>query len=141
MYPLYSLIAVEKYEEMLEGFLNSYRETGFLPKWLSPDERGLMPGTLIDAVIADASVKGIRKDLMAEFLKAMKKGATIQSEKQNYGRQGTTDYLKYGYVPNTYHESINHTLDYAYSDFCISQVATGLNETPNTPNTLSLIHI
>ncbi|MCQ4503669.1 glycoside hydrolase family 92 protein, partial [Vibrio parahaemolyticus] len=109
----YSLIAVEKYEEMLEGFLNSYRETGFLPKWLSPDERGLMPGTLIDAVIADASVKGIRKDLMAEFLEAMKKGATVQSEKQNYGRQGTTDYLKYGYVPNTYHESINHTLDYA----------------------------
>lgn len=129
VYPLYSLIAVEKYEEMLEGFLNSYRETGFLPKWLSPDERGLMPGTLIDAVIADASVKGIRKDLMAEFLEAMKKGSTVQSEKQNYGRQGTTDYLKYGYVPNTYHESINHTLDYAYSDFCISQVSTGLNET------------
>ena len=46
-----------KYEEMLEGFLNSYNETGFLPKWLSPDERGLMPGTLIDAVIADAAVK------------------------------------------------------------------------------------
>ncbi len=44
VYPLYSLIAVEKYEEMLEGFLNSYRETGYLPKWLSPDERGLMPG-------------------------------------------------------------------------------------------------
>lgn len=42
---------------MLEGFLNSYNETGFLPKWLSPDERGLMPGTLIDAVIADAAVK------------------------------------------------------------------------------------
>ncbi|MBF8808582.1 MAG: GH92 family glycosyl hydrolase [Enterococcus lacertideformus] len=132
VYPLYSLIAVEKYEEMLEGFLNSYYETGFLPKWLSPDERGLMPGTLIDAIIADASVKGIRPDLMAEFLEAMKKGATIQSKKQNYGRQGTTDYLKYGYVPNTYHESINHTLDYAYSDFCISQVAKTLADKETT---------
>lgn len=123
VYPLYSLIAKEKYEEMLEGFLNSYEETGFLPKWLSPDERGLMPGTLIDAVIADAAVKGIRQDLMPRFLKAMKKGATVQSEKSNYGRQGTLDYLKYGYVPSHYHESVNHTLDYAYSDFCISQVA------------------
>lgn len=132
VYPLYSLIAVEKYEEMLEGFLNSYYETGFLPKWLSPDERGLMPGTLIDAVIADASIKGIRKDLMVDFLEAMKKGATVQSEKSNYGRQGTTDYLKYGYVPNTYHESINHTLDYAYSDFCISQVAKGLEDSETT---------
>ena len=43
VYPLYSLIATEQYSDMLEGFLNSYRETGFLPKWLSPDERGLMP--------------------------------------------------------------------------------------------------
>lgn len=58
---------------MLEGFLNSYRATGFLPKWLSPDERGLMPGTLIDAVIADAASKSIRPDLMPEFLEAMKK--------------------------------------------------------------------
>ncbi|MDH6365182.1 putative alpha-1,2-mannosidase [Enterococcus sp. PF1-24] len=129
VYPLYSLIAQEKYQEMLAGFLNSYKETGFLPKWLSPDERGLMPGTLIDAVIADAAVKGIGSDLMPEFLEAMKKGATIQSENKNYGRQGTTDYLKYGYVPSQYHESVNHTLDYAYSDFCISQVAKTLGET------------
>ena len=128
VYPLFSLIAQEKYEEMLEGFLNSYNETGFLPKWLSPHERGLMPGTLIDAVIADAAVKKIRPDLMPQFLEAMKKGATQQSERENYGRQGTLDYLKYGYVPSTYHESVNHTLDYAYSDFCISQVAKTLND-------------
>ncbi|MHC5268724.1 GH92 family glycosyl hydrolase [Enterococcus sp. LJL98] len=129
VYPMYSLIAKEKYEEMLEGFLNSYNETGFLPKWLSPDERGLMPGTLIDAVIADAAVKGIRSDLMPALLEAMKKAATVQSEDSNYGRQGTLDYLKFGYVPSDYHESVNHTLDYAYSDYCISQVATVLGET------------
>lgn len=129
VYPLYSLIAQEKYAEMLEGFLNSYRESGYLPKWLSPDERGLMPGTLIDAVIADAATKNIRPDLMPELLEAMTKGATVQSENPNYGRQGTNDYLTYGYVPANYHESVNHTLDYCYSDFCISQVANVLNET------------
>ncbi|MEI5994396.1 GH92 family glycosyl hydrolase [Candidatus Enterococcus mansonii] len=129
VYPLYSLIAQDKYEEMLEGFLNSYRESGYLPKWLSPDERGLMPGTLIDAVIADAAVKNIRPDLMPDFLTAMVKGATVQSASANYGRQGTTDYLTYGYVPASYHESVNHTLDYCYSDFCISQVASILGDT------------
>ena len=131
VYPLYSLIAVDEYGDMLEGFLNSYRATGFLPKWLSPDERGLMPGTLIDAVIADAASKNIRPDLMPEFLEAMKKGATSQSENSNYGRRGTKDYLKLGYVPLTHHESVNHTLDYAFSDYCISQVAkqTGDKET------------
>lgn len=128
VYPFYSLIAQEKYVDMLEGFLNSFDETGFLPKWLSPDERGLMPGTLIDAVIADAAVKGIAEHLMERFLEAMKKAATIQSENSNYGRQGTYDYLEYGYVPSNHHESVNHTLDYAYSDFCISQVAGTLNK-------------
>lgn len=128
VYPLYSLIAQEKYVDMLEGFLNSYENSGFLPKWLSPDERGLMPGTLIDAVIADAAVKGIGSDLMERFLIAMKKAAIIQSEKSNYGRRGTDDYLKYGYVPSNHQESVNHTLDYAYSDFCISQVAKSLGK-------------
>lgn len=129
VYPLYSLIAEEKYAEMLEGFLNNYRESGYLPKWLSPDERGLMPGTLIDAVIADAAVKNIRPDLMPELLEGMITGATIQSDNPNYGRQGTKDYLTYGYVPESYHESVNHTLDYTYSDFCISQVAKVLGKT------------
>lgn len=123
VYPLYTLIAQDKLGEMLEGFLNSYRDAGFLPKWLSPDERGLMPGTLIDGVIADAAAKGIRLDLMPELLEAMKKSATIQSDNPNYGRQGTADYLHYGYVPLDHHESVNHTLDYAYSDYCISRVA------------------
>lgn len=129
VYPLYSIIAPNEYKEMLEGFLNSFRETGFLPKWLSPDERGLMPGTLIDAVIADAAVKGIADSLLPELLEAMLTAATTQSKTNIYGRQGTLDYLKYGYVPSNYHESVNHTLDYAYSDYCISRVAEVLGKT------------
>jgi len=128
VYPLYSIIAPKEYEEMLEGFLNSYRETGFLPKWLSPDERGLMPGTLIDAVIADAAAKGLAQNLLPELLEAMLTAATTQSGQNCYGRQGTLDYIKYGYVPSSYHESVNHTLDYAYSDFCISRVAEVLGK-------------
>jgi len=123
VYPLYSIIIPDEYKEMMEGFLTAYRHTGFLPKWLSPDERGLMPGTLIDGLIADAAVKGIAPELMLEMLEAMLTTATTQSEDANCGRRGTKDYLKYGYVPLDYHESCNHTQDYAYSDFCISQVA------------------
>ncbi|GHU39878.1 alpha-1,2-mannosidase [Bacilli bacterium] len=129
VYPLFSLIAQDAYSEMLEGFLNHYREVGYLPKWLSPDERGMMPGTLIDSVIADACVKGIRPDLMPEFLAAMIKSATIESADVKYGRQGVTAYQTFGYVPDDYHESVNATLDYAYSDYCIAQVAEYLGET------------
>lgn len=94
VYPLYSIIIPEIYKEMMEGFLNSFRHTGYLPKWLSPDERGLMPGTLIDGVNADAAVKEIASELMSEMLDAMLVAATTQSEDSNYGRQGTKDYLK-----------------------------------------------
>ncbi|MFS7403854.1 GH92 family glycosyl hydrolase [Carnobacterium maltaromaticum] len=135
VYPLYSLIAPDEYREMLEGFLTSYHEAGYLPKWLSPDERGMMPGTLIDAVIADAAVKGvISREMTESLLEAMLKAATKQSTSSIYGRQGTADYLKYGYVPTTHHESVNHTQDYAYSDYCISQVADvlGKKELANT---------
>jgi predicted alpha-1,2-mannosidase len=82
-----------------------------------------MPGTLIDAVIADAAAKGLAQHLLPELLEAMLTAATTQSGQNCYGRQGTLDYIKYGYVPSSYHESVNHTLDYAYSDYCISRVA------------------
>ncbi|WP_261805986.1 GH92 family glycosyl hydrolase [Lapidilactobacillus luobeiensis] len=124
VYPFYSLIAPEVLTEMLRGFLTSYREAGFLPKWLSPDERGMMPGTLIDAVIADAASKDLlNPDQLEDFLTAMVHAATVQSDDEKYGRRGTLDYLKYGYVPDTHEESVNHTLDYAYSDYCIAVVA------------------
>ncbi|CQR25666.1 alpha-1,2-mannosidase [Streptococcus varani] len=131
VYPLLSLIAPEVYGDILEGLLSAYQDTGFLPKWLSPDERGMMPGTLVDAIIADAAVKKIRPDLMPAFLEAMIKTADTESSDNKYGRQGSQVYQKLGYIPNHFHESVNQTQDYAYSDFCISQVATtlGLEDT------------
>ena len=111
---------------MLEGFLNSFKESGFLPKWLSPDERGLMPGTLIDAVIADACVKGIRPDLMPEFFNSYEESSLHSESKSKFRPARNCRFLKYGYVPSEYHESVNHTLDYCYSDFCIAQVASSL---------------
>lgn len=126
VYPLFSLIAPEIYQEVLEGGLNAFQHSGFLPKWLSPDERGMMPGTLFDAVIADAAVKNIATDLMPELLLAMIKTASTESPSSKYGRKGVTEYHQLGYVPNHLSESVNQTQDYAYSDFCIASVAKQL---------------
>ncbi|WP_334330385.1 GH92 family glycosyl hydrolase [Companilactobacillus sp. HBUAS59699] len=130
VYPLFSILIPEEFQKMLDGFYNSYLESGFLPKWLAPDERGMMPGTLIDAVIADAAVKGlIAPDKLKLFLNAMIESSTKTTNNDKFGRQGTKDYNKFGYLPaDKYAESVNNTLDYAYSDFCISQVAKILNE-------------
>ncbi|WP_225046888.1 GH92 family glycosyl hydrolase [Lacticaseibacillus kribbianus] len=129
LFPMLSLLDPAMYADMLEGFYNSYLETGFLPRWLSPDERGMMPGTMVDAVIADAAVKGIASDLMPKLLVAMQQGATTISEDVKYGREGLAEYLRLGYVPADIGESVNKTLDYAYSDWLISVVAKTLGET------------
>ncbi len=124
VYPLYSLIAPESYKEILSGFLETYHDTGWLPKWPSLVETGCMPGTMIDAVLADAAVKGLlSKEEMETALSAMRKHAE-QTASFPYGRPGILEYLEYGYVPrNVERESVNTTLDYAYGDFCIAQVA------------------
>ena len=67
-FPLFALIIPEHYHRFLEGFLNSYRDTGFLPKWMAPDERGMMPGTLLDGIIADSACKDMAPDLEEELL-------------------------------------------------------------------------
>ncbi|WP_407892206.1 GH92 family glycosyl hydrolase [Lacticaseibacillus sp. N501-2] len=128
LFPLMSLIDPQLYADMLHGFYNNYLETSFLPRWLSPDERGMMPGTMIDAVIADAAVKGIAEDLMPDLLQAMIQGATVVSQDVKYGREGLAEYLQLGYVPADIGESVNKTLDYAYSDWLISVVAKHLGQ-------------
>ncbi|SJZ63916.1 alpha-1,2-mannosidase, putative [Pilibacter termitis] len=129
VYPLYTLIAQDTLSEMLEGFLNVYREVGYLPKWLSPDERGMMPGMAIDSVIADCLTKGIRMDLAEEFLQAMIHSANVKSGDERFGRANIEAYNRLGFVPNSQTESVNQTQDNAYSDYCIAQVAELLGKT------------
>lgn len=127
-FPLFALIIPEHYRQFLKGFLNSYRDTGYLPKWLAPDERGMMPGTLIDGVLADSACKDMAPELEEEFLKAMIETATKADPKAINGRHGLSQYQEIGYLSTDYHESVSHTLDYAYSDFCISTCAAKLGQ-------------
>ena len=127
-FPLFALIIPERYRQFLEGFLNSYRDTGYLPKWLAPDERGMMPGTLIDGLLADSACKDMAPEFEEEFLKAMIETATKADPKAINGRHGLSQYQELGYLSTDFHESVSHTLDYAYSDFCISTCATKLGQ-------------
>ena len=127
-FPLFALIIPDYYRQFLEGFLNSYRDTAYLPKWLAPDERGMMPGTLIDGLIADSACKNMAPELEEEFLKAMIETATKTDPKAINGRHGLAQYQELGYLSTDYHESVSHTLDYAYSDFCISTCAAKLGQ-------------
>ena len=127
-FPLFALVIPEHYHLFLEGFLNSYRDTGFLPKWLAPDERGMMPGTLLDGIIADSACKDMAPDLEEELLQAMLETASKSDPLGINGRHGLAQYQELGYLSTDHHESVSHTLDYAYSDFCIASCAEKLGQ-------------
>ena len=131
LYPLLTLIVPEHVSEIMEGYLNFYKEQGWLPKWLSPGERGIMPGTLIDAALADCAVKGLlTEEQMKLALDGMLQNANTASGTHLCGRIGVEDYVRLGYVPNDkYGESVNNSLDAYYCDWCIAQLAEKLDVT------------
>ena len=125
VFPLFSIIAPQDYKAFAEGFIQDYRDCGWLPRWPSIGEVGCMPSTLIDAVIADGAVKGIiRGELLETALRGMLHHSVNESADRRFGRNGAKAYRKYGYVPNDVEEqSVNLTLDAAYGDFCIAETA------------------
>lgn len=131
VYPFFALVAKDEYKEMCDGFVNDYKECGWLPRWPSIGERGCMPSTLLDAVLCDAAVKGIMTgETLETALEGILKHANVNAEHDDYGRNGAESYVKLGYVPIEAHkESVNLTLDAAYGDWCIARIAELLAKT------------
>ena len=125
VYPLLSLIQPTRLGEIIQGFVNAYKEGGWLPNWPSPGYRACMIGTHIDAVIADAVVKGIGGfDREAAYAGMVKHANTPVDGEKGYGRIALREYLSLGYVPaDKYDHATARTLDYAYDDFYLAQVA------------------
>jgi len=57
MYSLQSVINPENLGMLIDGWVNTYKEAGWLPQWPSPNQRNSMIGTLGDVVLADAIAK------------------------------------------------------------------------------------
>lgn len=130
VYPFYSIVRPEIINEMVEGYLNIYDDTGLLPRWLTPSEVNYMPGTLVEAVFADAACKGLlsEKNLKRAY-EACVKNVEFISEGRRIARKCVEDYKRLGYVPfDKCAESVNETLDSAYGDFCISVLAEACGE-------------
>ncbi len=131
LYPYLSLIDTKLYADATEGFYNYYVDTGWLPKWVCPNNVNCMPGMLVEATLADAIVKDIvPTELSEKILSAMLKDGECESEFSGEGRIGLSLYRKYGYLPYTQvKESVNETLDNSFGDFAIAMAAKKLGKT------------
>ncbi|RED76836.1 GH92 family glycosyl hydrolase [Cohnella phaseoli] len=127
--PLFSLLCPRELGEMLQSWVLAYKESGWMPKWVSPGERGAMPGTLIDAVFADAIAKEIDGFDAQTAYQGLLKHATLPPDRDMVGREGLDHYIRLGYLPDELvHHSVSHSLDYAYGDFCLSVIARALGD-------------
>jgi predicted alpha-1,2-mannosidase len=127
-YPWMSVMFPERLGEILESWVNVYREGGWMPQFPAPGYRACMTGSLIDAVFADGVVKDIPGFDVEKAFQGLKKHATEPGNAdKGYGRRGVEDYMRLGYVPeDKVHESAAETVDAAFGDFCISQIAEKL---------------
>lgn len=127
LYPMLNLFYPSINKEMQEGLVNVYNEGGFLPEWSSPGFRDCMVGNNSASVVADAYLKGVKIESIQTLYEALLKGANNDGPNAT-GRKGVEFYNKLGYVPNNVgiNESAARTLEYAYDDFTIWQLAKAL---------------
>lgn len=122
--PLYTVIQTERHTSIINSMLAFYKENGLLPVWdLSTNETNCMTGYHAVPVLADAILKGIKGINIPLAYQAMKASAMENIRGCNYYRQ-------YGYIPqDKYGASVTNTLEYAYDDWCIAQVAKKIGNT------------
>ncbi len=128
LFPFFTLMYPEVNSMIMEGLVNTYKESGWLPEWASPGHRNCMIGSNSASLIADSYLKGIRGYDIQTLYDAIIKNTTGPGPVESVGRLGASFYNDLGYVP--YDAGINEnaarTLEYAYADFCIWQLAKAL---------------
>jgi len=130
-FPLLTILQPKRDSEIIGSMLNAYDEGGWIPKWPNPGYTNVMIGTHGDSVIADAYMKGIRGYDVDKAYAGLRKDATQPGTGRYEARGGIEDYLKLGYVPadGKAKEATASTLEYAYDDFCVAQMARALGKT------------
>ncbi len=139
LHPLWVLLTPARSGRMMQSLVDKYEEGGWLPIfpcWNS--YTAAMIGDHATAAICDAYVKGVGNFDIPSAYEAMRKNAFGIPSRAEYrdgkGRRALESYLRYGYipledsVPEAFHtrEQVSRTMEYAFDDFALSQMARGL---------------
>jgi len=141
-HPLLLLIQPERVPEMITSLLQMYDEGGWMPMWPNPTYSNIMLSTHADSVIADAYVKGFSGfDLKKAYAATYKNAMTPPDGDVGNrwidrapwtayeARGGLTWYKSLGFVPqDKTDESVSRTLEFAYDDFCVAQLAKAVGK-------------
>ena len=136
--PLITLIAPQRQVSIIRSLLNICHRDGYMPDARSGNCNGrTQGGSNAEIVIADAFVKGLGRSEgqtaadtidYEDALRCMLVDATLPpgGNQEAEGRGGLTEYLRLGYVPYGIDRSGTRTVEYAFCDYAIAEVASGL---------------
>lgn len=134
VWPAYSLLYPEVAAELADGFVQQYRDGGWVARWSSPGYADLMTGTSSDVAFADAYVKGVElPDALATYDAALR-NATVLPTSSAVGRKGLDTSIFKGYTSTATGESVSWGLEGFINDYGIGNMAKKLAEDPATPD-------
>ncbi|HZZ96687.1 MAG TPA: GH92 family glycosyl hydrolase [Jatrophihabitantaceae bacterium] len=145
VHPLLSLVQPHRQRDMVQTLVEVYKKTGWLPTARTAGANGVQQvGTHADTVVADALQKGLTGIDYQTAYRGMVKNAEHEPSSKKVagvpmiieGRPGLAEYKKFGFVPLEFQAKgrpiglrrlqVSRTVEYAYNDFCIAQVAKAL---------------
>jgi predicted alpha-1,2-mannosidase len=130
-WPAYALLSPDMAGKMADGFVQQYRDGGWIARWSSPGYANLMTGTSSDVAFADAYLKGVRNFDIRSAYDAAIKNATVAPPNDNIGRKGLDSSIFLGYTPTTTGEGMSWAIEGYINDFGIANLSKALlDESP-----------
>lgn len=135
-WPAYALLSPTEAGEMIDGFVQQYRDGGWISRWSSPGYADLMTGTSADVAFADAYLKGVTNFDVQSFYKAAMKDASVVSPNSGTGRKGLKTSIFDGYTNTDTGSGMSWAMAGYLNDFAIANISKELAEKTdgNDPN-------
>jgi predicted alpha-1,2-mannosidase len=127
--PLLDLLYPSTSREIQEGLACIAEENEFLPEWASPGHRGCMVGNNSASIIAGTYLKGLGTERIDTLYQTLVYATEhVHPTASSSGRLGHEYYNSLGYIPYDVgiNENVARTLEYAYDDWCLLQLARRL---------------
>lgn len=124
----YALLTPNKDTEYLNGLVQHYKDSGWVPRWVNPAGTNSMVGTSSDVIFGDAAVKGIKFDMESALLSAIKNASVVSTELTAGGRRAleTSNFLGYTSLEND--QAFSWAIEGYINDYGISQLASVLGD-------------
>ncbi|SDC08084.1 GH92 family glycosyl hydrolase [Actinokineospora iranica] len=128
-WPAYALLSPTRCAELIDGFVQQYRDGGWIARWSSPGYANLMTGTSSDVAFADAHAKGV--PVPRDAYDAALRNATVVPPNESVGRKGLDRSIFLHHTPTSVHEGMSWAMEGCVNDFGIATMAAALGDEDN----------